>query len=179
MINIVDFGLIQKGILHLYSVEKLCMCHTVSMVVIQTNMLETPLLPEIPDVLRPRQSSPNHTLLRADKHGSNYLWPYTQHWLTKTSCMRLELEDITPQHTAQHCTPWLTQTQVRGSGMINSDAEKERQVEIAVVCSQKAVKTLQNIKQHAHTHTRQKKHTTIFFNFSHNNIRLNFHLRYV
>lgn len=102
---IIHHGLIQKGILHLYSVEKICMGHTVSMVVIQTNMLETPLLPEIPDVLRPNQNSPNHTLLRADEHGSNYLWPYAQHWLTKTSCMRLEVEDVAPQHTAQQCIP--------------------------------------------------------------------------
>lgn len=133
--------LIQKWILHLYSVEKTC--HTVSMVVIQTNIEETPHLPEIPDVLRPLQSSRNHTLLWAIEHGSNYLWPYTQHKLTTTSCMGLEPEDVTPHNTqlnAELHDSHVHRHKTLGSSMINWDADNERQVETArVIGSQKVV----------------------------------------
>lgn len=108
------------------------MCrHTVTMVVIQTNTLETPHLPGLPDVLKALQSSPNRTLLRAGEHGSNYLWPCTQHWLTKSSCMRPGLEDVPPLRYAVLPGSHIHGHESLGSGMIDSDAGKGRRAENA------------------------------------------------
>lgn len=90
---LIHLELIQMGILHQYSVEKMSYCLQGD----DPNKHGSNTMPSwYPDVLSPFQSSLNHTPLWAIEHGSNYLWPCTQHKLTKTSFMRQGPVDVTP-----------------------------------------------------------------------------------